>query len=293
MKGNDWIDREEYPFKSNFLELDMGKMHYIDEGSGEPFVMLHGNPTWSFLYRHLVKGLSDKYRCVAPDHIGFGLSDKPPNWSYLPKVHGQNVTQLIESLDLKDITLVVQDWGGPIGLSYAINNPENVRRLIIMNTWLWPVSKDYHFVLFSRFLGGYFGKYLILHHRFFEGFLMKRFAGKSTQFTKAVHSHYLSQFENPRERKGVWVFPKEIVGSTQWLGELWSQRENIKGIPTLLVWGMKDLAFREKELKTWEGLFSNSKTIRLDDIGHYVQEEMEAKLVPIVDEFLRSSQEMI
>lgn len=109
-----WIDRKEYPFKSHFLQLEMGKMHYIDEGSGEPIVMVHGNPTWSFLYRHLIKGLSKNYRCIAIDNIGFGLSDKPADWSYYPEDHAKNLYLLIEKLDLKGITLIVQDWGGPI-----------------------------------------------------------------------------------------------------------------------------------------------------------------------------------
>jgi haloalkane dehalogenase len=135
-----WLDKKEFPFRSNFINLDMGRMHYVDEGDGEPIVMCHGNPTWSFLYRHLVKGLSPHYRCVAIDYIGFGLSDKPLTWSYLPHEQARNVETLIDRLGLKDITLVVQDWGGPIGLSYALRHPDNVKRLVIMNTWLWSVK---------------------------------------------------------------------------------------------------------------------------------------------------------
>ncbi|MEW6602891.1 MAG: alpha/beta fold hydrolase, partial [Nitrospirota bacterium] len=126
MHDYSWIDRKEYPFKSHSLELEMGRMHYVDEGTGEPLVMVHGNPTWSFVYRHLINGLSKDYRCIAMDHIGFGLSDKPQNWSYYPEDHAKNFDIFIERLDLHNITLVVQDWGGPIGLSYAVNHPENV-----------------------------------------------------------------------------------------------------------------------------------------------------------------------
>ncbi|NBC18401.1 MAG: alpha/beta fold hydrolase, partial [Bacteroidetes bacterium] len=90
-------------------------MHYVDEGDGPPVLMLHGNPTWSFLYRHLVRGLSDRYRCVAPDYLGFGLSDKPPGWTYRPVDHARHIAHLIDTLALRDLTLVVQDWGGPIG----------------------------------------------------------------------------------------------------------------------------------------------------------------------------------
>lgn len=282
-----WIDRTEYPFKSNFIGLKMGKVHYVDEGNGEPIVMLHGNPTWSFLYRHLVKGLSSSYRCVAIDYIGFGLSDKPPNWSYLPQDHAKNIENLIKELELKDITLVVHDWGGPIGISYAVNHPENVKRLIIMNTWAWPVSNDEHFRWYSKFLGGRLGKLLVTRLRFLESFIMKKLTKNKKRFTKEVHRHYLKQFSSHKDRKGVWIFPKEIMGSTQWLETLWSQKERIHKIPALLVWGMKDMAFREKELHTWEGLFLKSKTVKFNNAGHYVQEEAGPDLLPIITKFLK------
>jgi haloalkane dehalogenase len=287
MKDTSWIDRNEYPFESKFIQLDMGRMHYIDEGEGEPIVMLHGNPTWSFLYRHLVKGLSPIYRCVAVDYIGFGLSDKPPTWSYLPEDHAKNVEDLIEKLDLKDITLVVQDWGGPIGLSYALDHPGNVKRLVIMNTWAWPVSDDVHFRRFSRFLGGRLGKLLITRFKFFEKTIMRKLAKNKERFTKQVHKHYIKQFSSHNDRKGIWIFPKEIIGSTKWFDSLWSKKERIKDIPALLVWGMRDMAFREKELQTWEDLFSRSKTAKLKGVGHYVQEEAGPDLIPIITKFLK------
>lgn len=130
----DWVDRAEYPFEPEAIILGPGTMRYLDEGDGESVVMVHGTPTWSFLYRHLVKGLRDRYRCVVPDHLGFGLSDKPARWSYAPADQARNLTTLIETLGLKDITLVVHDFGGPIGLSYALEHPENVRRLVLFNT---------------------------------------------------------------------------------------------------------------------------------------------------------------
>ena len=118
MVNHQWVNKQEYPFASKFLELEgIGRLHYIDEGNGEPIVMVHGNPTWSFLYCYLVKCLSASYRCVAIDHIGFGLSDKPKDWNYNPQGHAENLATLIYTLNLKNITLIVQDWGGPIGLS--------------------------------------------------------------------------------------------------------------------------------------------------------------------------------
>jgi haloalkane dehalogenase len=286
MADTSWIDINEYPFQSNFMEFDLGRMHYIDEGKGESIVMLHGNPTWSFLYRYLVKGFSDKYRCIAPDYFGFGLSAKPRKWSYLPKEQSKYIAQLIDKLEIKDITLIVQDWGGPIGLSYALKNPGNIKRLVIMNTWMWSVKDDFHFRLYSRLMGGPFGRFLITRFNFFAKRVMKMGISDKSKLTKSIHQHYLIPLKHPEDRKASWVFPKEVIGSSRWLDSLWRQKDRIKNKPTLLIWGMKDIAFREKELKTWESLFTNFKTVRLDSVGHYVQEEQREKLCPIVLDFI-------
>ena len=125
-----WVDRAQYPFEPRALDVGAGTMRYVDEGTGPPVVMVHGTPTWSFLYRDLVKGLRDRYRCVAPDLLGFGLSDKPAGASYRPEDQGRRLRGLIDRLALKDITLMVHDFGGPIGLSYALEHPGNVKRLV-------------------------------------------------------------------------------------------------------------------------------------------------------------------
>lgn len=288
MFDTSWIDREEYPFRSRNLELEMGNMHYVDEGAGEPIVMCHGNPTWSFLYRHLVKGLSPKYRCVAMDHIGFGLSHKPSGWAYLPEDHAKNLEVLIERLELKEVTLVVQDWGGPIGLSYAVRNPENVKRLVIMNTWMWSVKglRDYEF--FSGLMDGPIGRFMIRHWAIFSGPFVRFISGDQyrSKFDPTTRRHYLKTLENPDDRQGFRVFPGQIIGSSEWLDRLWSQREKIQDIPALLMWGMKDPSFKERELGRFERLFKSHKTFRFANVGHYVQEETKGELVPIIDEFM-------
>lgn len=286
-----WLDRKEYPFHSNFINLDMGRMHYVDEGSGETIVMCHGNPTWSFLYRHMIKGLSPYYRCVAMDYIGFGLSDKPPTWSYLPQEQARNVESLINRLGLKDITLVVQDWGGPVGLSYALRHPHNVKRLVIMNTWMWSVKGVREYEFFSGLMGGPIGRFLIRHFNFFAGPVMKYVTADSSKLDRATHRHYLEPLAQPAERKGSWVFPKHIIASSDWLESLWSQRERIRHIPTLFLWGMSDTSFKARELKRFETIFSNFKTIRFDGVGHFVQEEKKEELVPLVNGFMAATAE--
>lgn len=286
MTNIEWLDRDEFPFESHYINLEMGKMHYVDEGRGEPIVMVHGNPTWSYLYRHLIKDLSSGFRCIAMDHIGFGLSDKPADWIYSPEEQGKNVTALIESLNLEEITLVVQDWGGPIGLSYAINHPENIKRLIILNTWMWPVDNDWYYVAFSKFTGGSIGRFLIKRYNFFARVIMRQSYGDKKKLTEDIHRHYLMPLQKPEDRKGCWVLPGEILGSTAWLGNLWSRKSVIEDKPALIVWGMKDIAFREKELKVWSGTFPGADVVRLDKVGHYVQEEGVEELGLAVSRFL-------
>ena len=287
-KSLSWLDREEYPFESHFLKLEMGRLHYIDEGEGSPIVMVHGTPTWSFEYRHLIKGLSNRYRCLAMDHIGFGLSDKPSDWSYLPEAHARNVEALMESLGLEDITLVVNDFGGPIGLSYAIRHPDKVKQLVIMNSWMWSLKDEPRFKWASRFLGGPVGRLLYRQMNFSPRVLMKMIVGDKSKLPKHIHDHYLKALPTPRERKGTWVFAKELVASGDWYDSLWSERGGIDYMPTLVIWGMKDSTFTQRELERWESFLTNARVIQLDDVGHFVAEEMGDALPPVIGEFLEA-----
>ena len=286
MTHPDWIDRNEYPFAPHYFQTAAGRLHYVDEGSGEIVVMLHGNPAWSFLYRKLIKRLSPHYRCIAPDHIGFGLSDKPFEWSYLPEDHAKNLDALIEHLDLRNITLVVNDWGGPIGMHYAVNHPQNVKRLIVLNTWAWPVDDDFHFTAFSAFMGGPVGRFLIRHFNFFANSFMRAAFGDKNRLSKDVHDHYRNALPTSESRKGSYVFPRQIVASTPWLEQLWRRIAALKDKPTLFVWGMKDVAFREKELQRWQGALPHSHTVRLPAVGHFVSEEAPEELAQAVVTFL-------
>ncbi len=286
MSNTDWIDRNEYPFASHYFQTAAGKLHYVDEGDGQPIVMLHGNPTWSFLYRKLIKQLSSQYRCIAPDHLGFGLSDKPADWTYLPEEHAKNLAALIAHLGLKNITLVVQDWGGPIGMHYAVTHPENVVRLIVMNTWAWPVNRDLHYVMFSAFMGGPIGRMLIRKRNFFAKSFMRTAFGDKSKLSDPAHQHYLRALPTETDRKGCYVFPKQIIASTPWLAEIWGEISALRDKPALFVWGMKDVAFREKELQCWQSALPNSHTVRLPTVGHFVQEEAPEELANAVVAFL-------
>jgi haloalkane dehalogenase len=282
-----WLDRSEYPFESHYLDLPMGRMHYVDEGSADhAVVMVHGNPAWSFSYRKLIKHLSPHYRCIAPDHIGFGLSEKPVDWDYLPEHQAANFEQLLDRLNPSSISLVVGDWGGPIGLSYALKHPEKVRSLIITNTWMWPVKGTFHYEAFSAFMGGPVGGFLIDRFNFFVTVLMKQMF--RTRIDPAIHQHYVEPLSKPAERKGCRVFPREIIGSNAWLSQLWSQRSAITAKPALIVWGLQDIAFRTIELEQWKRLLTNAEAHTFNTAGHFVQEDLGDTFCRMVERHLDS-----
>ena len=154
-----WLDTSLFPFRSRFLEVDGCRVHYVDEGDGPPLLLLHGNPTWSFLYRDIVRGLRGRFRCIALDYPGFGLSAAREGYEFTPAEHADVVEQFLLALDLSDVTIMVQDWGGPIGLGLASRHPGRFRALVIGNTWAWPVNGEPTFERFSRLMGGPVGAF--------------------------------------------------------------------------------------------------------------------------------------
>lgn len=149
-----WVDDDVFPFESHFVELDGNVVHYIDEGSGPTLLMAHGNPTWSLLYRDVVLALRDRFRCVALDYPGFGLSVAAPGYRYLPEDHAAVVVAFLDRLELTGATLVAHDWGGPIGLFAVEQRLDRFERLVLTNTWAWPLNGDLQVELASRLMGG-------------------------------------------------------------------------------------------------------------------------------------------
>ena len=187
----DWVSDELFPFESRFFGSQRGRMHYIDEGQGEPIVFLHGNPSWSFEFRGPVSRLRDQFRCVAPDHIGFGLSERSQaSDSSHPQAHAENFAALLDHRQFKDVTLYLTDRGGPIGLSFAQRYPERVRRTIMANTWRWPVNNERHLVLFSGMISSGIGRFMIRRSNFFVNQVMPRAVGDRKILTSEVNRHY-------------------------------------------------------------------------------------------------------
>lgn len=280
-----WLDRTEYPFTSRYFRQPDGLMHYIDEGQGETLIFVHGNPSWSFEYRRLIRHFASTNRCIAPDHMGFGLSEAPPSASYLPQYHAENFAHLMDALDLSDATLVIQDWGGPIALDYASRNPRRIKRIIAFNSWFFDVRDQTVLRRFSAIIGSGIGRALCARFNLFPRVLMKASFGEPSRFSKRIHAHYLSPFPTASSRKGTWVFPRAITGESAWLDDIWKRRGTLTPMPVLLVWGMKDAAFAPL-LPAWQSAFSNNKTVMLDDVGHNVAEEAGTRLIEPMANFL-------
>ena len=251
------------------FQVDAGTMLYLDQGEGQPVVFVHGNPSSSEEFEEVIEALGEGHRCVAVDHIGFGGSDKPPNWDYLPISHAKNFAALMASLELDNVTLVVGDWGGPIGLSWALENIECVRGVVITNTWLWSAKRSLYYQGFSKFMGGPIGRYLTRRHNFFADRVTKSIWGSARELTPELHAQFTRVHKTPDERKGMWVFPREITGSSEWLSSLWNQRRKLDDVDVRILWGMKDIAFRKKELDRWLAEFPEVSVKRLPDVGHF------------------------
>jgi haloalkane dehalogenase len=286
MPDPDWLDRSEYPFASRFLALDAGRMHYVDVGSGLPIVMVHGTPDWSFGFRHLIKALSPDFRCIAADNLGFGLSDKPRDYDYRLEQQAENLCRLVEHLDLRDLTLLLHDFGGPLGLAYAVEHPENVRRLVLMNTWFWSLRGDPHFERFEQLMGNAFGRFLYLRLNFSVQVLMRSAYADKTKLPRHIHEQYIRALPTPEGRRAAWAYAGQLLGASDWYDGLWQRRDRIRDIPALIAWGMRDIAFREQELTRLESAFANARTVRFDDCGHFVQEEKPDELGALIREHL-------
>jgi haloalkane dehalogenase len=265
--------RELFPFRSRWLDSSVGRIHYIDEGEGAAILFLHGNPTWSFLYRHIVWSLRDRFRCIALDYPGFGLSDRPPGYGYTPAEHARIVGELIDHLGLEHLLVMGQDWGGPIGLAVALEAPERITGFVLGNTWFWPLTRTSD-KLFAHLFSSPVGQWTILRRNVFvERFLPRLMARK---LSSQEMEHYRAVQPTPDARVGIAGFPRQLLGARPWLTRLAEEVPNALGSkPTLLVWGMEDkLTFRPSVfLPPMQAAFPDHELVQLPGAKHYIQED--------------------
>ncbi len=266
-----WLDQRLYPFQSRFVEIGGNQIHYVDEGRGPTLLLLHGNPTWSFLYRHIITRLSGQFRCVAVDYPGFGLSTASPSYSFKPREHSTVLERFILALDLCEIGLMVQDWGGPIGLGFAGRHPDRIRALLICNTWAWPVQGTKNLEWFSKIVGSPIGRFFILNFNAFVNVFLP--LGVSRRLSPEEMRAYRGAFPTRASRLPTAIFPREILHSREYLAEVESNLGRLSQKPTLILWGDRDNAFRDTERDRFERLFPNHRTCILKGAKHFVQEE--------------------
>ena len=276
-------DHRLFPFQSKWFESDVGPVHYIDEGVGDPILFLHGNPTWSFLYRGIVIRLKKRYRCVAVDYPGFGLSAHPEDYGYTPREHAAVVRGLVRHLGLEKLTIMGQDWGGPIGMRVAVDELPRMRALVMGNTWYWPLD-SWQMKAFAYVMSSAPMQSQILKKNFFVETIMPR--GVAHSLAPEVLHHYREALPSPKSRIGVAEFPRQLMEASAWLGDLADDvQDRLANVPLLLTWGIHDIAFPRQYMERFRDDFRLAHTHRLE-AKHFIQEDAPAEIAEAIDGFL-------
>ncbi len=283
-----------YPFCSRYLERSGLRQHFIDEGSGDPLVMVHGNPTWSFAFRNLIVTFRERQRVLAMDHIGCGLSDKPTRSEYPFTLERRidDLEVLLEEAGVsKRLTLLVHDWGGMIGLGYATRHPERIGRLIILNTSGFHLPKSKRFPWSLRLARDTaFGRCMVVQQNAFVRAAL-RFCVTRTRLDPDVRRGYLAPHDRPEHRLSVLEFVRDIPltptdFSYRTVSEIESNLPSLSHIPMLICWGMRDFVFDHHFFDEWRRRFPNAEVHCFRDAGHFLFEDVPNELIDRVDSFL-------
>lgn len=281
----------EYPFTSHFHATPAGRIHYVDEGprDANPVLCLHGNPTWSFYWRALVSGLSDRWRVIAPDHLGCGLSDKPQDWRYDLAGHVANVESLVLALDLKNITLAVHDWGGAIGFGFARRHPERITRLVITNTAAFRSTRMPLRIRACR--APLVGEFLVRRFNAFAGLAPRMASARRGGIPANARAGLLHPYDSWAHRVAIARFVQDIPLSPRHpsyaeLAATEAALAQFTALPACLVWGEQDWCFSRAFLAEWRRRLPNAEVHALPDAGHYLLEDAPREVVAHVRAFL-------
>lgn len=275
-----WVPEGLFPFESRFADVDGCRVHFIDEGSGPTLLFLHGNPTWSFLYRNIITRLRDRYRCVAVDYPGFGLSTARDGYGFTAAEHAEVMEALVDRWGLTGITMMGQDWGGPIGLAVAGRRPEAFAGFVLGNTWAWPLNGDLYFEAAGRAMSNPLARLAIERWNAFVNVMIP--LGTRTTPPREVMDAYRGPFRDAADRKPPAVFPQQLLGSRAFMEEVYRSLPQIAHLPVLFTWGKRDFALRARvELPKLQALFPQHDTVLLD-AKHFIQEDAPAEIADAI-----------
>jgi haloalkane dehalogenase len=263
----------EYPFVPREFESRDGWMSYVDSGQGRPIVFVHGAPSWSFEFRWFIHKLNDTYRCIAPDHLGFGLSEKPAKADYSPQGHYERFSSLMEYLRLRDVTLVLHDAGGPIGLKWALENRRLVRDLVLCNTWMWSLRDNPSARKLAQMVSHPINRiyYRVLNAS--PSFILPALFADRHCIPKATQVQYLEPHRLERERRAIYRTIESLISGEAFYEDLWERRSEMCDLPTLLLWGMKDPMFTTRYLERWQETLPHADVACFHGVGRHVPEE--------------------
>jgi haloalkane dehalogenase len=271
-----------FPFEGHYAELENGtKVHYVDEGEGEgpTLLLLHGNPTSAFLYREMITKLKSDYRVIAPDYPGFGQSLAPAGYGYTAQEQADTMLHFFDTMELDDVVIMVQDWGGPIGFNLVQQRPDQFSGLVIGNTWAWPLEGQRRFELFSWFMGGPIGKWLNHSYNGVLHLFLKR--GMAQPLTQQEYAGYFHPFVEG-DRRPVTIFPRELIAATPFLAQVEKGMDRLADHRALFVWGVQDFAFKEAERLRLEAYFPHRQTQLLAGASHFIQDDAPAEIVAAI-----------
>ena len=281
----DWVDRKLYPFELRSINIGGYNLHYVDEGAGDTVVFVHGTPEWSFAYRDIIKALRSTYRCVAIDLLGFGLSDKPAVADYSCEAHATRLGTFIRQLQVKNITLVANDFGGGIGLGYAIANPTNVARVILINTWMRSLKDDPHYAVPARIINSWLGRFLYQQMNFPVNTIMPAAYGNKKHLTKQIHAHYKRPLSKGY-RHATFAFAKQLMDASPWWESNWEKLDVLRDKPFSFFWGMKDKFVPPTEMTRWQKKLPEAFFKTFEDAGHFVHEEKASEISEAIGLFM-------
>ena len=247
---------------------------------------MHGTPSWSFEFRNVIKFLSKKYRCIAIDHIGFGLSEKPAKYDYTVQNHTASLLKLVTHLQLNQFTMLVHDFGGIIGLAAAEQIPEKIKGLVILNTWCRSIQDEPEYKKMKMILGSPLMPLLYRYLNFSAKYILPAAFGERSRLTPEIHQHFLRPFSKVSERNGTIAFAKSLLRDQDYYASVGEKLSILKDNPVLIIWGMKDEFITEKHLLWMQEQFPGSKVVRYDDAGHFVLEEKSVVAGPVIAEFM-------